>query len=234
MPKVIGENIDVLCNIEMRPSEGDLPRGTTRKYYEAARDVQKDPLSYLAATALIERVMPGDKVLIVTGVRYPPILPFGETDGPVGAVAMARALDIALGAKSIISVEEDNKEPTIATIRAAGCYLRDEKDLDVVPGACAIDYYPLGPEQGPVHAKYLVEKFKPAAIIFCEKHGPNEHGFCHTVTGGPLDAKEMANTWYLLEEAKKRGILTIGSGDGGNEIGNGVIYEAARTISQWG
>ena len=96
MPKVIGENIDVLCNIEMRPSEGDLPRGTTRKYYEAARDVQKDPLSYLAATALIERVMPGDKVLIVTGVRYPPILPFGETDGPVGAVAMARALDLSL------------------------------------------------------------------------------------------------------------------------------------------
>ncbi len=234
MPKIIGESIDLLCNIEMRPSEGDLPRGITRKYYMAARQVQKDPLSYLAAKALIERVKPGDKVLIVTGVRYPPILPFGETDGPIGAAAMARALDLALGARSIITVEEDNKEPTVATIRAAGCYLRAPEELDDVPGACAIDYYPLGPEKGPEHARYLVEKYKPAAIIFCEKHGPNEYGYCHTVTGGPLDKKEMANTWYLLDEAEKHGILTIGTGDGGNEIGNGLIFEAARTISKWG
>jgi len=72
-----------------------------------------------------------------------------------------------------------------------------------------------------VHAKiFSVEKFSNLrAIIFCEKHGPNEHGFCHTVTGGPpWMRKKWQNTWYLLEEAKKRGISQLSvSGDGGNE-----------------
>ncbi|HHT71845.1 MAG TPA: DUF4392 domain-containing protein [Firmicutes bacterium] len=225
MAKIIGENIDTLCNFQMLPGKGDLPRGHTKVFYDFARRKQKEPLTYLAATALKERVKAGDRVLIVTGCRSIPHMPFGETDGPIGAVALARALTVGLGAKPIISVEEDNADPTIATIRAAGCYLRDEKYLDSVPGSCAIDFYPLGPEAGKEYALELIEKHNPAAIIFCEKHGPNSVGEYHSVTGYRIDKNEMANTWFLLEEAEKRNILTIGTGDGGNEIGNGLIWE---------
>ncbi len=225
MPKIIGENIDTLCNFSMGPGKGDLPRGNGRKFYEFARKKQGDPLTYLAATALKERIKPGDHVLFMTGVRNDPILLFGETDGPIGAAALARALIYGLGAKPVISVEADGVAPMEATLKVSGCYLRDEKYLDVVPGACAVDAYPLGAEAGKKHAHELIEKYDPKAIIFCEKHGPNKCGYPHTVTGRRIDTEMIANTWYLLDEAKEKGILTIGTGDGGNEIGNGIIWE---------
>lgn len=82
MPKIIGENIDRLCNIEYRPAVGSQ-RGDIMRYYNAAREVQKDPLSYLCAKALMDRVKEGDTVLFVTGARFPHLLPYGETDGPL-------------------------------------------------------------------------------------------------------------------------------------------------------
>ena len=109
-----------------------------------------------------------------------------------------------------------------------GCNVRDLDEWKITDGACYLDWYPLGSEKGPEHAKYLVETFKPKAIVFCEKHGPNEVGYCHSVHGARIPPEEFANTWHLLDEAKKHGILTIGTGDGGNEIGNGIIYEYAR------
>ena len=78
----------------------------------------------------------------------------------------------------------------------------------------------------------MIEKFNPKAIVFIEKHGPNEKGYFHTVTGNRIDEQKIANTQYLLPLAKERGILTIGAGDGGNEIGNGKIYEEIKHIPE--
>ncbi|MDR1558847.1 MAG: DUF4392 domain-containing protein [Clostridiales bacterium] len=234
MPKIIGENIDTLCNFQMLPGSGDLTRGETQKFYKAARQAQKDPLTYLAATALAERVKPGDNVLIVTGARNELVLPYGETDGPIGGVALARACYFGLGANSIVTVEESNKEPTEATIRASGLYLREPDMLGKVQGICVLDFYPLGPEAGKQHARWLMDTYNPKAIMFIEKHGPNAKGHFHTVTGREIDMNGMANTQYLLEIAKEQDVVTIGMGDGGNEIGNGVIYDAVREISPWG
>ncbi len=234
MPKIVTEYIDMICNIQMLPGKGSLPRGCTKQFYEAARKVQKEPLTLLAAEALIDRVKPDDAVIIATGARCEPILPYGETDGPVGAAALARALDIALGAKTIITIEESNAAPTIACTRASGVYLRDAEDFDKVPGACIIDYYPLGVEAGKKKAIELIETYNPAAIIFIEKHGPNAKGEIHSVTGRAIDKENMGNAYFLASEAEKRGILTIGTGDGGNEIGNGLIYDAVREITPYG
>lgn len=233
MPKVIGDYIDRLCNIEYRPGNFEM-RGNSMKYYEAARAIQKEPLSYLCAKAFIEHVKPGDKVLIVTGARAKYRLPYGETDGPLGAAALARALDRGLGAKCVVTVEESNKAPTMGCLMGAGCNMRELDEFEGTAGGCYLDLWPLGEKAGREHAKYLVDTFKPSVIVFCEKHGPNECGYCHSVFGARLPADEIANTWFLLDEAKEKGIITIGSGDGGNEIGNGVIYEAAREISPYG
>ena len=40
----------------------------------------------------------------------------------------------------------------------------------------------------------------------------------------------VAKTDILIEEAKKRGVLTIGIGDGGNEIGMGLIRDTVRKV----
>ena len=233
MPKIIGENIDRLCNIEYRPAVGSQ-RGDIMRYYNAAREVQKDPLSYLCAKALMDRVKEVDTVLFVTGARFPHLLPYGETDGPLGVAALAKAVERGLGAKTVVTVEESNDVPTRGCLMGVGCNVRDLDEWKITDGACYLDWYPLGSEKGPEHAKYLVETFKPKAIVFCEKHGPNEVGYCHSVHGARIPPEEFANTWHLLDEAKKHGILTIGTGDGGNEIGNGIIYEYAREISPYG
>ena len=99
-------------------------------------------------------------------------------------------------------------------------------------GAAYMDIWPYGPEASKVHARELIEKFNPKAIVFIEKHGPNEKGYFHTVTGNRIDEQKIANTQYLLPLAKERGILTIGAGDGGNEIGNGKIYEEIKHIPE--
>ena len=93
MPEVIGDSIDRLCAIEMRfaPVAGGLPRGVTTQLYEAARRKARAPLSYLAAQGLIEHLSAGERVFILCGSGSPPYLPFGETDGPLGGAAIARA-----------------------------------------------------------------------------------------------------------------------------------------------
>ncbi|HHT71854.1 MAG TPA: DUF4392 domain-containing protein [Firmicutes bacterium] len=234
MPKIIGESIDYLCNFQMKAGKGSIKRGNTKLFYEAARRVQRDPLTYLAATALVDRVHEDDVVLIATGCRNLPVLPYGESDGPIGAAALARSLDISLGARTVITVEKDNVEATEAVVRASGAYLRQQEDFYRVPGAVVVDTYPLGEEAGKKYAVELIDKYKPAAIIFCEKHGPNAMGVLHTVTGYKINKEEMANAYFLATEAEKRGILTIGAGDGGNEIGNGIIYDAVRAIPGYG
>ena len=56
-----------------------------------------------------------------------------------------------------------------ATLRAAGCVVRDSADLWDVDAACCLDAYPLGPEEGKKHAEYLIEKYHPAAIFFIDR-----------------------------------------------------------------
>ena len=233
MPKIIGENIDRLCNIEYRPAVGSQ-RGDIMRYYNAAREVQKDPLSYLCAKALMDRVKEGDTVLFVTGARFPHLLPYGETDGPLGVAALAKAVERGLGAKTVVTVEESNDVPTRGCLMGVGCNVRDLDEWKITDGACYLDWYPLGSEKGPEHAKYLVETFKPKAIVFCEKHGPNEVGYCHSVHGARIPPEEFANTWHLLDEAKKHGILTIGTGDGGNEMGMGTYRDVIEHFVPFG
>jgi len=83
MPEIIGENVDRLCTVEMRPQ--GMPRGKIHRLYEAARRKQNGrPLTLLAAEKLRAAVKPGDYVILATGAGVPPWMPAGETDGPVG------------------------------------------------------------------------------------------------------------------------------------------------------
>ena len=95
--------------------------------------------------------------------------------------------------------------------------------------ALAIDY-PLGEEAGKAAAAELCKKFKPAAMIFIEKVGPNRKGIYHSIMGTPRTPDKIASAYHLADFAKANGIATIGVGDGGNEIGCGVIKEAVAEL----
>src|SRR4029453_6641257 len=117
--EIVGDSIDRAVNIEMRFRAG-LPRGVTYPLYEAARKKQGKPLTWLAAKLLKDKVKSGDHVFVVTGAGTPPGLPAGETDGPPGAAAIARAIEFGLGAKPILISEERNMPATVTATEAGG------------------------------------------------------------------------------------------------------------------
>src|SRR5260370_2543683 len=139
--EVVGDSIDRAVNIEMRLRAG-LPRGVTYPLYEAARKKQKKPLTWLAAKLLKDKVKAGDHVFVVTGAGTPPGLPAGETDGPPGAAAIARAIEFGLGAKPILISEARNMPAVIKSTEAAGLAARDEAPSKPPPPLPLAIHYP--------------------------------------------------------------------------------------------
>lgn len=234
MPKLIAEQIDKLCNIEFRPGTGH-GRGVTEGLYQAARAAQGEPLTYLAASKLMETLKPRDTVLLVTGTGIDQWCPEGESDGPIGVAALAHALDRAFSAKLVVSCEEAMAPAMKATLHAAGQFVYSRKHYALLEEKAAIvEPFPLGEEAGRAAAKELVETYHPAAMIFVERLGPNEAGIYHFCTGTVSSPEEMSYGHFLLEEARQRGIFTIGIGDGGNEIGFGKVTDAVKKLIDLG
>lgn len=236
MPEIVADNIDRLCAIEMR-FQGErkeaLPRGTSYPLYAAAREEAGAPLTYLAAKGLVDRVGRNDTVLVISGAGTPPYLPFGETDGPPGTASICRSVDIAIGAKPVVITEEHCQAITIASTEAAGVAVLGEEAFRARTHSAIALAMPYGPDTRE-WARQVVDKYNPKAMVFIEKGGPNEKGVFHTIRGTAKAPSVMAYAQYFVEEAKARGIFTIGIGDGGNEIGFGRIREQAMSIQDWG
>jgi hypothetical protein len=195
----------------------------TDRLYRAARGAQGDrPLSHLAASALQRRVHFGDHVLFVTGAGGPPYLPHGETDGPLGAVGLARAVSRTLHARPVFVLEEHHVPLVAGAALAAG--------LDDAP----FPSLPHGDAAGRQTALELMDRYQPAAVVFIEKLSPNLLGVVHSILGRARDPEEIGAAHWLAHEAKRREVLTIGIGDGGNEIGFGMIADAVREIQPFG
>lgn len=236
MPKKAAHNIDKICSsMDFHPGSGHVGSGI-EALYNAAREAQGgDPLTYLAAKGLIDNVESGDTVFVVTGTGIDIWCPEGESDGPIGCAALARGLTKALNAK-VVAICEDGMAPSLkASIMAAGEFLyKEEYFMELTGNAVTFEAFPLGEEAGKLRAKELVEKYNPKAMIFVERLGPNEAGIYHFVTGTVNGPNDMSYGHYLVEEAEKRKIFTIGIGDGGNEIGFGKIHDKVKELTEFG
>lgn len=225
--EVIGEYVDRLCTVEMRPGRGNLPRGVVHMLYAAARDGGA-PLTHAMASGLVERVRPRDAVFILTGAGGPPILPKGEVDGLLGAAVLARALHLGCGAQACVLAEQRSEEVLRAACVGAGLNFRREDEPPIEHGVTFIAM-PTDDRLCRQQAGPLLDRLVPAAIIAVEKLSPNRADVIHGSTG--LDYDDVhAKPQYLFEEAERRGILTAGIGDGGNEVGFGLIPEAVRAV----
>jgi hypothetical protein len=228
LSEVIAEYVDRLCTIEMRPGSGNIPRGIVHRLYSAAREAGAPPLTLSMAQALIDRIRPGENVLILTGAGGPPVLPCGEVDGPLGAAALARALHHGCGAHVSILTEERTATAMRAACWGAGLNFRRESDP---PLDHAVTFIPMSTDDDLCRqqAGPLLDRTDPAAVIAVEKLSPNQSGVIHGATG--LDYTEVhAKPQYLFAEASRRGILTAGIGDNGNEVGFGAIVDAVKSV----
>jgi hypothetical protein len=217
----ISENLDRLVTVDI------TGRGVVAPLYAAARQAQGDPLTWLAASALYERVRPNDVVILSTGMPVGP-LQTGEQDGPVGIATLARSLVLGLKANPVILTDPTNVESITAAVRSAGLFVYGLEQSLQHPTAACVMAFPVDPDDATQESERLLRLLQPKALLTSERAGANEHGEYHAALGRSL-TQWCAKVDILFEQAKAAGILTIGVGDGGNELGCGLIREAVLT-----
>lgn len=224
----IGEILDRLLTVPIYTGSSLTKRPVLLDLYQAAREKFKDPLTYLAYKEILNRATRGQTVLILTGFIIPPWFK-AEHDGPVGAITLARALNLALDVTPVIVAEKIVIERIPGIAKACGFEVADYDEAKEFPRRIALDELPIIDEIAKEKARSLLDRMNPSLIISIEKASPNEKGIYHTGVGydvTPIEGKVQ----YLIEEAKNRKIFTIGIGDGGNEVGMGCIKETLKLV----
>ncbi|WP_223507659.1 MULTISPECIES: glutamate cyclase domain-containing protein [unclassified Pseudomonas] len=209
--------------------------GLISNLYAALQKNQPGYCCMGAAERLVEaaRSKPNQPIVIATGFPEGGGVP--ETDGPIGAALLARALFLGLGVMTVIVIDEDWVEMMEATCRGAGLAPRL---LPASGKAEAIEYLrpiyikPVSKEKNACHraADDLLDITQPSLLLSIERPGCNSNGLYHGLGGRPLDGM-VGDLDYLFNKAKSRGIMTLGIGDGGNELGMGVIAKELPTFS---
>lgn len=158
-----------------------------------------------------EELRAATKVLIVTGF---PILPsgVGETDGPTGAVNIARAL-ILSGKDCALVTDSATFDILKATAVAFGLN-------------CPVYNVPLDGADG--YCKNMLERFAPSHIIAIERPGKIAGNY-RNMRGMIID-EFVADTDCLFDYFSG---VTIAIGDGGNELGMGSLKQYAGSPNDW-
>jgi D-glutamate cyclase len=227
------ERMDRLVNIDFggRGIEG---------LYEAAREKIGKPL-VLAAAEKLAAVPPGSVVLMTTGSvsRAWISARICENDGPAGAAVVARALTLGLDAIPVVYAEEALLGVIGDIYRAAGMSLvsLEEARRTSMPGGklavAVMRSYPLDDEQGRAQAGRVLDEIRPALVFSTERVGRNVNDIYHNARGVDF-GMGRARIDYVFDEALRRGIPSVAVGDGGNEIGMGLIPEAIARHVQFG
>jgi hypothetical protein len=174
------------------------------------------------------------RIAVVTGFYIAHATPpCGETDGPLGAVWLARAL-VPLGIDVVLVTDPFCMPALEAGI--ASCGLRKSVPLVRLPpyneatGMSMSEYVSHFQERagrlthlltlervGPSHTR---ESVGAAALAdFVEQVPAEDHDRCHNIRGRDITAN-MSPAHWLFEHAS---CATIGIGDGGNELGMGKV-----------
>ncbi|HUZ01892.1 MAG TPA: glutamate cyclase domain-containing protein [Thermomicrobiaceae bacterium] len=229
--EVIAQDCDQLMTLELRPR--GYSHGVIHHLYHAAREKVGEPLAMAAARRLTQSAKAGDVVILTTGAGNARYLPKGETDGPLGLTAIARILADGFGIVPVIVTEADYVSNIEATAVAAGLGIRGVDEAGKVAYTTAVLPFPNEAEAARRGAADLLDRLDPKAIVAVEKLGPNAVGVAHSATGLPM-GEERAQVEHLFAAARERGILTVGIGDNGNEIGFGLIQEAVWEFKPFG
>jgi hypothetical protein len=180
---------------------------------------------------------------VVTGFYIPHATPpCGETDGPLGALFLARALS-PLGVRVVLLTDAFCVPALQAGL--AACGLRKAVPLVALPsaeqaGALSVsDYRQAVAERtgalthlialervGPSHTpeSLAAQPGADAALVetFVREVPAEHHDRCHTMRGRDITTS-MSPAHRLFEGAGPGPLTTIGIGDGGNEIGMGKV-----------
>ena len=161
------------------------------------------PEHYVSAAAEDLLLLPKGNVFIITGFYC---FSAAETDGPPGAYFLAAAL------------RKLGFSPMIISDAISAPLLRN------IGFPVMIHHQTLSPE----FVRNTLEIYQPVALISIERCGRAEDGRYYNMRKTDISAYTPALDTYFLEAPKE--ILTIGIGDGGNEIGMGNVAHQIKTL----
>jgi D-glutamate cyclase len=227
----IEDQMDRLLNLDLGA------RGVEHLYHAARERIGKALV--LAAAERLSRVPRRSVVIITTGSAsrawVSPAI--AENDGPAGAAVVARALSLAFDAIPVCLVEQRLIEPIGEIFKAAGLNVVsfDEARRTSMPGGTTpvvvFRGYPEDDIEGRRQAAVVLDELKPSLVFSTERAGRNVHGIYHNARGVDY-GMSRARVDYVFDEALRRGISSVAVGDGGNEIGMGLISDAvSRHVS---
>ena len=226
------EYLDRICNLEFK-SKPSMHGGTALRY-QAAREAQGDrALCGQIAQAIVPRLA-GSTVLLMTGTGNPVWLAQGETDGPSGVAVLTRIFS-NLGVRTVVLSENRFLPGIEAAIQAGGSPLLSEDAWQQRNNGTLMLPFPEGAAAAPQFVEHLLQRIQGiSAAFFIEKPGPNSLGIFHNSSGKPKDSDWVAHAQVLNNALRKNGVLTVGVGDGGNEIGFGRIRDKLLDLHPYG
>lgn len=200
----IFDEIDRLVNLDL---------GGRKNWYLYRSARSSKPLSLRSARMMKDSIKGGEVVMITSGF---PILPDNnpETDGPPGAVLLARAIE-EMGGVPVFALDEISEGVHRALIEKVGLERGEVRKV------------PVGLDKAREECSALLREYHPQLLISVERPGMNEKGLYHNMSGDEVTGL-VGKVGFLFTEALERDIPTIGIGDGGNEIGMGNISESVR------
>jgi hypothetical protein len=204
----------------------------SRHYHSAVHKAGKQQLGaspILVAAEQLIRACEGRKtVLITTGFVNPPAVSAGETDGPPGALVLALALMRRFGTEVGILAENEVWGVLMAAGAAVGIEI-GPADSPADKERISLISFPRAPEATVEVARQVLQRWSPAAVVSIEKIGRNRNGQYHTSKGLNITEQTIAAD-LVVEQANVDGILTIGIGDLGNEIGLASYAEVVHSM----
>jgi len=230
----IGETLDRLITIDLKQ------RGAVDILYREARRLAGRALTMRAAIEIKRRIQPGDTAVFCTGFPVRPWIStgVGETDGPPGVAALARAVCTGLQGVPIITTPAAMREQVVGALRAGGVLVLDPdsarraaKGSRPTCAAAVIDF-PTKIEEAHTAAQRLVSSYAPKLVASVEHPGANSDGIYHSSVG--IDISEgTAKIEALFECAAAQGALTMSFIDMPNEIGAANIAAVAEQASRF-
>lgn len=220
--EALAETIDVFTTLDLTGV------GLVRGLFEAAVRLQGGPMCLKAAEAVVAALKEGGgPALISTGFPEGGGIP--ETDGPVGAAMLARALWFAFETPTIIVTDEGWEGCVRATCTGGGMAPLALPDSGEVPKIellrpVFIKTVPKDWQRARDLSDALLETARPAIMFAIERPGMNRHGVYHGMSGRVLDDL-VADLDHMFHRGRELGIPSVAFGDGGNELGTGVLRE---------
>jgi hypothetical protein len=227
-----GDLLDRLVTLDLKG------RGAVDILYRAARLRAGRSLTMRAATAIKARLTEGSVAVLCTGFPVRPwISPgIGETDGPPGVAALARAISTGMRGVPLVTAPAAMREQVTAALRSSGILVVDPDAAKRAAAgsrptcAAAVIDFPTDPSQAAAAAERIFVDHQPSLIAAVEHPGANQHGVYHSSVGVDISAG-VAKVEALFNRAAVSGTLTMSFIDMPNEIGAAQIAGAAAQAS---